>query len=142
MTPKNICWFLLLFISPVAAACSCASEGGSTENAIKKHWAESTFVGVVETLSVHNAKDDKNSLTVDLAVRHVFKGLIAGDKHLGAHIPRLKSSCAVTVRAGQLLLIYASDLDHIQLTFCGPSGDLIALFDELPTLFRISGENP
>lgn len=133
---------VLLLASFNVAACSCVRPDGSIEQQVIALYDASHVVGIFEvggrsssTRTFDGAQRTRRSL--ELVPRRLFKG---EHSSMYAAAPPLlfRTSCDVTLRKGDLVLVYAPSSGPVSLSWCSPSGALLRKFEHLPVLFSLS----
>jgi hypothetical protein len=132
----------LLFASSTALACSCARPDGPVEDQVSKLYESSEIVGVFEVTgwSFGSRSFEGSSQFgrwLHLEPRRIFKGPHA--KLFAPVAPLLfGTSCDVSYSKGAALLVYASPMSPVRLSWCSPSGSLIRRLEHLPVIFARS----
>jgi len=124
--------FWLLSIHP-AIACVCAEP----EQPLAQHVA--TLIEQHEVVGIYEVVDFRrdHGRKAILKQRHSFKGN-ALELRADARRVFIASDCAIRLRKGDLLLIYANSNEPLRISFCSYSGTLTSRFDELQILFDIT----
>ena len=122
-----------------ALACSCSVEPNVSERELVRRKFEShQLVAVAEVTKVmdgHILVGGRKvaGRIIQFYLGHIFRG---HRREVAAFIQKTQGMCQVSVKKGEVWLLYANDELYIPLGFCGPSGILVGNLRDVGHLYE------